>query len=84
MWEFSVCSVFCYPVLSVFIVLQSTMKEKIAGCFTLIVFLHVAVSFLFFLLTVQWVGLQWMTVIFMVILVYFLSISALHEIYIAG
>ena len=71
---FAPCFVIQYLVS--FLVLQSTMKEKIAGCFTLIVFLHVAVSFLFFLLTVPWVGLQSMTVIFMVILVYFLSISA--------
>ena len=55
----------CYALLSGLSLLQSSGEEEIAGCFTLIVFLHLSVfSALCLFLMVSWVGLQCVIVAF--------------------
>ena len=55
-----VWSLFCYAFLSSFEIVL-TRKRELSGCFTLIVFL---VLFLCLFLTVPWVGLQYVIVVF--------------------
>ena len=65
---FCVCSMFCCTLLCVLIVLQSSCWEtererERAGCFSLFVFL-VSCDFMQLFLTVPWVGLQCVIVVF--------------------